>query len=632
MDILTDDSELLINILDFSIENEIRLDLFNQFCSLKDLNSSLELLNRIIGMYNFSGSKIIEQFLFTLCEIESIPIELRLESSQSLLLFSELEEPILKTDSEESIKIKDENNTQIKERNSIREELGYKAIDIVCNKFSNSELSIPCKIKAIFSLMKNSKYDTNSDLYFRHIINNNNIDSDYRYKCILSLENNVLNYKFFIQNACLDFLKNKYIRTMYRILSGQYLLQHCELNSEDKIIIQDILYSFATDEELDYNLRADAADTLLGLGTDEYKENARNIIICLGRIGGNNKTIYDNAQNVHTTEIEKSVSNIIGLLCSSNIPLKVDGTEIDFEHVENEIINILNEEPYKISCNLQKCDINNFTQKEIYEIKKNIFCKKCIKNVEKKDKITISLNRIKMDRTLYLNTYKLNNILIKIWTRINTTDYNSLYKSDISIKNELIKRLLEELEEMSGTCTSGFITRLANIFSGFDEDLTVRISIEDQIIANFTGRLNQYAQKILEPDSLFYSSKLQDVLELYINSNNDIKKNLILSITKSKIITDLPPVKIIINKFLETDKDLKIQQCIQSFYDNVLDEMMLDAHKYHERLHFCLFFRTYLPMIREELYKEFEEYISPTLFDLCIRKSISTYEGLDILL
>jgi hypothetical protein len=50
-------------------------------------------------------------------------------------------------------------------------------------------------------------------------------------------------------------------------------------------------------------------------------------------------------------------------------------------------------------------------------------------------------------------------------------------------------RLLEELIEMSGTCSSGFASRLVNVISGFG-DFNITISWKDQIIANFSGRLN----------------------------------------------------------------------------------------------------------------------------------------------
>ena len=71
-------------------------------------------------------------------------------------------------------------------------------------------ISTPYIIDTLCILIKSEKYDIESDIYFRKIINNKKLDCDYRYKIILSLEKkDIKNYKFFINNACLDFLKYK---------------------------------------------------------------------------------------------------------------------------------------------------------------------------------------------------------------------------------------------------------------------------------------------------------------------------------------------------------------------------------------------------------------------------------------
>ena len=103
--------------------------------------------------------------------------------------------------------------------------------------------------------------------------------------------------------ACLLFLNNIKNFTMYRILSAQYLLQNYDLDEDNLKNIQNIILSFAQDIELDYDLRADAADLLLVLGTDDYKNIGRHIIVSLGNIDGNVKSVYDNKQNVHNQKI-----------------------------------------------------------------------------------------------------------------------------------------------------------------------------------------------------------------------------------------------------------------------------------------------------------------------------------------
>ena len=548
----------------------------------------MELLSRIIGIYHFSGLKLLETFLLIISKNKNISFILRFESSKSLLLFCEPLEIVKKNDTEEEKNIKLENNIEIEKRNIELLNRGYESLNNIFQNLNLKEnnISTPYIIDVLCILIKSKNYDKECDIYFRKIINNIKLDCDYRYKIILSLEKkDIKNYKFFIINAFLDFLKYENNMTMYRILSGQYLLlQNYEITDEIKTEIQEIILSFANDNELDYNIRADAADTLMGLGNDIYKAKGREIIMELGIIGGDVKTIFQNAQNVHTDEIEKSVYEILEYLLLYPT-YKINNIIIDFDYIEKEI----------------KIFIQNY-------------------EIIKKEKILISLNRIKLDRTLYSKfNNTLSNIIVKVWSYI-------IGHKD---SDELFKRLLEELEDMSGTCSSGYLSRLVNVISGFDEKFKLRISFEDQIISNFNGRLNAFVKKITYSDSPFYKNKLNDVVELYINSDKNLKNEIIKQIESSEYLTDLPPMKKIIEKYLHQNKDDKINYCIELFSENTINEMMLDSSKFKDRQNFLLFFRTYLPILKEELYKEFTEFIDDTDFDLYIRKAISSYEGIN---
>jgi hypothetical protein len=224
-----------------------------------------------------------------------------------------------------------------------------------------------------------------------------------------------------------------------------------------------------------------------------------------------------------------------------------------------------------------------------------------------------------MDRTLYSNS-TLSNIFIKLWCYIHLSEF----------KDEMIKRLFEELEDMSGTCSSGFLSRLVNVVSGFDENLSIRISWQDQIISNFVARLNSLAQKIIELNSPFYNEKLNDVIELFINENEEVRKHIISCICDNS--SENIKMSSIIEEFLKTHKETKIQHCVEIFSENVLNEMMIDCHKYAKRQNFLLFFRTYISIIREELFEEFKNYVTYSEFDLHMRKAISSYEGVNFLI
>ena len=635
------------NILDFSIENDERMMLFETYCenNKNDENISFELTNRLIGIYQFSGMKILQDFLYNICYNPNITSILKFTVSQGMLLFDELEEEIAKGDKDDIIKIKNESNSNIRDRNDKRRKVAYEAINNVCLT-SIDDLPTPCRIDSVLNLMDaGDTYKEECNIYFKKIINDIKIDCDYRYKSILLLETlNKLNFKYYIKNACMDFLFNTKNYTMYRILSAQYLLRHLDLTETERIKIQEIILSLSQNSELDYDLRADAADLLLNLGTDKYKMLGREIIQMLGRIDGNVRTVYDNRQNIHTEDIEKSILKNIEILSSyPTLRIKDKGNiEIDFLYVKNQIDSILKDQKIKgikdtekektlISESINFYDdnyVSNITCKNCdsyigctyHNSIKCISCEEENKNCDMKstnsnycsseceyqfkihNKIYLSLNRIEIDRSTYLGN-TLSRILVKIWSYIHINEF----------KDELIKRLLEELEEMSGTCSSGFVGRLINTLSGYS-DLVINISFEDQLISNFIGRLNSYTRKIMELSSPFYNERLYDVLELMLrNTNTNIPKN--------------KPIKKVIDEHLENKKEEKIQFALEYFSEQVINEMTVNSNKYNDRRHFLLFFRTYLPFLREELFEEFKDYLNIFEFDLTIRKAISLYEG-----
>ena len=537
---ITNKNSLSELVFDLSIPLEMRLNYIEEFYKQFGEIESLELINRLSSMYQMSGTKVLEKYMYEITKpLSNIPTFLKIMAAKSLCYF---------------------NSKQI---------IGYQALDSICETFyeNKTDISTTIKIDAICLLMTNTSYKKQSLTYFCLIINNMKLECDYRYKTILSLENkNIEDKDYFLKQSTLEFFSYKENKTLYRILSAQFILQKCNPTHSEKEIIEDILISFSEDTLLDYNLRADSADVILRLGSIENKIKAKEIIMMLGRINGPTKTIFDNAQNVHTEEIEDSVVEAIEFL--SSIETKtitgISGSPyITFEFVKKQIDIILQKQNPK---NILKSDTEykNFKHK--------------------KDSINISLNRIYLDRALYSKfNYSLINILLKIWT------YICSHKSEIEMKN----RLLEELLEMSGTCSSGFVGRLVNVISGFG-DFNLRISFRDQIIANFTGRLNSKARDISNPLKIETNIKLYEIKEFYNEEKDDYKEY-----------------------YLNT---------LFSFQEKVLEEMTIISSDYSNRLNFLKFFRKNMLDIRQGLYDEFRLYITDTDFDLYFRSAISSYE------
>lgn len=499
---LTDISQLRTIISDNTVPNLIRIQFLETFFEQKE-NETIELINKITGIYQFSGSKILENFLFLIATESNLNSFLKLECAKSLLSFEEIEEKINSYDDDNLIQIKKESNSEIQERNKNRKRIGFQVLNTVC--YNMSDIPTPCSVEAVFLLMCSDEYTDECSNYLCAILSDEEINCDYRYKILLSLEKQtkIKNKDLYLYNGLFCFLLfNKNI-TMYRILAAQYLLQKINLESDDIEEIEKIILSFAIDEELDYDIRADAADLLLQLGTSEMKLKGREIINHLGTLKGIVRTVFDNAQNVHTVEIENSVMNILEFL--TDFPTaKNNEIEIDFSFINSKIEKTLEEMrelPHEGKDSVEELlNRKNFSKFcdycgggiETQENKK--FCREtCYTNYQKEYNIKLSLNRIYMDRLLYSKfNLTLNHIFIKVYSyMIAQTNFKEMYK-----------RMLEELEDMTGTCSSGFASRLVNIISGFG-NFNIRISFTDQIISNFSGRLNARIKKITKQIRFF---------------------------------------------------------------------------------------------------------------------------------
>ena len=565
---LTDDDNYGEILLNFENSEKLRLEAL-EMCSD---NEKIEYVTRLIGMYQFSPINVLESFLIKIVKESYTDSLLKLECAKAL------------------------------------EDKGLDALSYIIDK---EYLPSPCRIECIHLLLANEEYGEIGVKNLIKFLNDYNIECAFRYKNIIELEKEGLNimtehlcwlldnielgtellnkfsktlkssfpewkptpdnedlvylmiemldytsakyyfnkyveniycnYDDFIKTAQLNFIEKPNNDIYYRILSGQYLLQKSELTMDETMGVYSILVDFANDITIDYNRRADAADVLLQLGDEKTKKIGRQIITELG-VNDKSVTIFDNAQNVHTKEVEESVIETLEFLASIPI-MKVNKLPIEFEYVNNQIETIIKDRTHE-------------------------------DDKEKNEKIRIALNRIKLDRALYSKyNNSLSNILVKIWSYLKKHKY----------EKEMIERLLEELSEMSGTCSTGYVTRLINVPSGFG-DFSVRISWEDQIVANLSGRINAKIREISEEKCKHYENE-------------------------------------IIKLCGEVDT-------YDEFKANVMMEISIISSKVENRQNFNLFFVKNIAFIREEMYKEFTEYIDDTTFDLYMRRALSRYEGI----
>jgi len=468
-----------------------------------------EVISSIIGMYIFSKTIVLREYLIDICKLETIDIKNRLECAKALC---DLEN---------------------------KEMHGY---DIINNMFTLeyynlSKLSTPLIVDVVMFLMDCEKYKFNSRCYFIDIISDSSIEELYRLKLIQSLEikfkmdksslplrmakrtkdatnEQKENFLYFARESCVSFIKNNRNTFTYRVIACQYLLEKCEVSEELSDFVERFLLGVAEDINMNEDLRADASDICLRYGSDKTRDAAMNVIIALG--GEDNNNIFKNKQNVHNIHIEKSIQEIVDKLCNYHPKEK---KSYRFSDTKECILKLINDE-----------------EKEL------------------KEKVEGSLVRISIDRALYGNSnMSLSNILLKVWA----------YIQDSPFKEDLEKRLIEELHESNNKCSTGFCGRIVNTLSGYDETMSITMSFEDQICSNLEGRLN--------------------------------------------------------NKIREIEDE--------KYMEKVLNEMTIPVIKYHLRLNFLRFFRNNISKIRQKMYEEFCSYITDEDFDLYIRKAIIRWEG-----
>jgi hypothetical protein len=261
-------------------------------------------------------------------------------------------------------------------------------------------------------------------------IDDQSLNPDYRYRCILSLEYKLENATDLICCLCLQFARNIQNSDRFRILACQNLLAN---DTQDRDEIETLLLQFARDKQCLY--QSDAADVLLYLGSRESIQEAQAVIEHLS-VGS---LFYHNEQNVHLKSIEKGIINIIQYLDTLDLhPLP------HFDFICTRLDESLEKEPEDLA------------------------------------RVRDALTRIELDRTLFKEiNHSLQTIFLMLWSYIGRHEY----------RDELKKRMIEELVDMSDTCTTGYLGRLVNVLSGFGE-CSLHISWEEQIAANLRGRLN----------------------------------------------------------------------------------------------------------------------------------------------
>ena len=347
----------------------------------------------------------------------------------------------------------------------------------------------------------------------------------YMFGKLLKLSNYVLDSDTYVKNAIIYFLSINYHQILYypniktsilksahlfwfhnkgekitKLESCIYLLENfqCYENREIKMFIirhkEDPVIGYKCKELIkQFNIQIEREDDFANeeIKVEEKKvykieEKINNKLKNSGdekrKIYLNRRTIYDNTQNVHVTEINESMKQILSKL-----------------HKE-----------YTTKLKSDKHRILNEMSMFIYSARKQDIVTHTI--------IKGSFERILSDTSTFTNlNLSMLDVALLVWIKIDN-------------KNELKKRFIEELIDMNGMCATGHVTRLVNVLSGFFSEYTIKTSYKDQIKVYLNNHYNNLIEKHHDMDTL-----IDEITE----TDLDKKKNILKFINENGIRTKL---------------------------------------------------------------------------------------------
>lgn len=337
---------------------------------------------------------------------------------------------------------------------------------------------------------------------------------------------------YIVRNCHLHFFKTDIVAPLlYKLLSAQVIYTEFFHDNEDWKSARMFIINIAIDENETIHLRSEAADVLCRGITIMDNEIGSYVIEELGSMYFDNKmgTIYSNSQNVHDATITESVMNAVRSLAAEK--KSVEKTS-KFKLSENKD-NSNNKAVYNTGIIFEKLKLLAEHHEESY-----------------KDKVFAAFNHLMIYPAKYEGLC-LSDILVLIWTKIQS-------QSD-SVKNELEKRVVEELYDMDCTCGSGYLSRIINILSGYisDENIQIRMSVAEQLRSNIFARINANFR--------FMSSHDKDVILDEISTDDSSKETAKEFVETYSVKDELEEEFVKSNLIAKDAFDIIYEKCVANF-------------------------------------------------------------------
>ena len=231
------------------------------------------------------------------------------------------------------------------------------------------------------------------------------------------------------------------------------------------------------------------------------------------------RSIYDDSQNVHNTTINQSTLN-----------------------TATELIN-------RYDPQNRKLDFVYYKTKSLDEL-----------SAEKIEKVEKSIHRINTDISTFGKEFTLYTIYQSLLNLIEKHPQ----------KRDLEERLLDELIDMSGKCSTGHLSRLINVLQGFETDLQVKvkININDEIYAKVKHLIEQ---------AVINDEKMDNLMEDMLSENKTIYINFVKKVINDNIFEIIKEYdNVNINDIAGYNNDKKYN----NIRDLVIDIVIISVDKY----------------------------------------------------
>lgn len=349
-----------------------------------------------------------------------------------------------------------------------------------------------------------------------------------------------------------------------RLRVAQFII-NTTLDGEELGRIYDWIIELGSDTTVSHQVRQEAVDMLILSNSSRYRKISRQILESLRqeddiRIEEPENFPEERRENVNPFVVVNPVER--------RRTIRIGGTEYDidaqiallnqFQHTKPKVERTVYQDGQSVhnnEINKSVLQAAKFLQTQ-YPAKTRLnFDTSLLNNLSsaQREKAELSLHRIGTDDATFGANITLSNLFQSLQSFIHSSPD----------KDELNKRLVQELEDMSGTCASGHMSRLVNVMQGFNTvpQQSIRIKLGDEIYATVNHTLTQALSK----------TENQEISEAIIMGE---KQKLVNNFVAQKLNSIFPEMQ---KAYQNTAKDSEIMQ-----------ELLIAAKKYTKDEHFAL--------------------------------------------